>query len=84
MNHSKCPPCHNECDKGRPCPAETHPAYEHWEKWFPKHGIEPSRFIFSRSSHGKAYRAGYDAGINDAKKVVRDGEEWKLWDTDQA
>ncbi len=40
--------------------------------------------MFSRSSHGKAYRAGYDAGINDAKKVVRDGEEWKLWDTDQA
>ena len=30
------------------------------------------------------WQSGYDAGIEDAKKVVRDGEEWKLWDTDQA
>jgi LPS sulfotransferase NodH len=79
-----CPPCHGECNQGRACPAETHPAYEHWQKWFPKQGIQPSRFIFSRTSHGKAYRAGYDAGMEDAKKVVKDGEEWKLWDTDQA
>jgi hypothetical protein len=40
--------------------------------------------MFSRSSHGKAYRAGYDAGIEDAKKIVKGGEEWKLLDNDQA
>jgi hypothetical protein len=92
MNTPSCPPCHGECNHGRTCPAEMHPAYEHWEKWFPTHGIvplrkfqvKPSRFIFSRTRNGKAYRAGYDAAMADTKKIVKDGEEWKLWGNDQA
>lgn len=81
---NQCPPCHGQCDQGRPCPAEHHPAYETYEKWFPDHGIKPSRFMFSRSSHGKAYRAGWDAALEHAKQIVKGGEEWKLLDNDQA
>ena len=86
MNRPSCPPCHGDCHQGRTCPAENHPAYETWKKWYETitNDIKASRFMFSRSSHGKAYRAGYDAGIEEAKKVVKGGEEWKLWDTDQA
>lgn len=40
--------------------------------------------MFSRSSHGKAYRAGWDAALEHAKQIVKGGEEWKLWDNDQA
>jgi hypothetical protein len=38
--------------------------------------------MFSRSSHGRAYRAGYDAGFAAALKTK--GDEWKLLDNDQA
>ena len=86
MNRFSCPPCHGECNQGRTCPAENHPAYETWKKWHESIStdIKASKFMFSRSSHGKAYRAGYDAGIEDAKKIVKGGEEWKLLDNDQA
>lgn len=31
-----------------------------------------------------AFTAGWKAGMSDAKKTVREGEEWKLLDNDQA
>ena len=81
-----CPPCHGECNQGITCPAEIHPAYDAWAKWYEelKIDIKATRFMLSRSSYGRAFRAGYDAGMEDAKKVVKSGEEWKLWDNDQA
>jgi len=68
-----CPPCHNECNQGRSCPAEFHPAYESWEKWFLKlkTGLKATRFMFAKSANGRAYRAGWD----DAHK--KPNESWK-------
>lgn len=81
-----CPPCHGDCNQGRACPAESHPAYDAWANYYKslQIDIKATKFMFARSSHGRAYRAGYDAGMDDAKKVVKSGEEWKLWDNDQA
>ena len=57
-----------------------------WAKWYEelKIDIKANKFMFSRSSYGRAFRAGYDAAMSDAKKIVKDGEEWKLWGNDQA
>lgn len=79
-----CPPCHGECDKGKPCPAEFHPGYESWSEYYKslKIDIQASRFMYARSSYGRAYRAGYDAGFKAAKKSISD--DWKLLDNDQA
>lgn len=79
-----CPPCHGDCNQGRTCPAESHPAYEAWADYYKslQIDIKATRFMFSRSSHGRAYRAGYDAGFQAAKKPS--GNEWKLLDNDQA
>jgi hypothetical protein len=38
--------------------------------------------MYARSSYGRAYRAGYDAGLKAAKKPSSD--DWKLLDNDQA
>lgn len=77
-----CPPCHGFCDQGRTCPAEFHPAYDSWKAWFVtiKTGIEANRFMFVKSSHGKAYRAGWDAATNHQK----DNDSWKTFTNDQA
>ena len=86
MNSPSCPPCHGECNQGRTCPAEMHPAYDAWAKWYEelKIDIKANKFMFSRSFYGRAFRAGYDAAMADTKKIVKDGEEWKLWGNDQA
>lgn len=68
-----CPPCHNECNQGRSCPAEFHPAYESWVNWFLKlkTDIKATRFMFAKSANGRAYRAGWE----DAHK--KPNESWK-------
>ena len=68
-----CPPCHNECNQGRSCPAEFHPAYESWVNWFLKlqTGIKATRFMFAKSANGRAYRAGWDAAHK------KPNESWK-------
>jgi len=76
----KCPPCHGDCSQGRRCPAENHPAYESWVEWVKKTGagISLNRFVFTRSSHGQAFRSGWDA----RNKTGED--EWKKHTNDQA
>jgi hypothetical protein len=82
-----CPPCHGECRVGKKCPAENHPAFDNWVKWAKSsvgEGYSFDRFTFTRSSHGQAFRSGWDAGFAYAKEIVKGGEEWKLLDNDQA
>jgi len=74
----KCPPCHGECNQGRSCPAENHPAYESWMAWAKNVGVSLNRFVFTRSSHGQAFRAGWDA------KGKTGEDEWKKHTNDQA
>jgi len=86
MNKPSCPPCHGDCHQGRICPAKIGPAFASWVKWRKrqKETISVSYFNFLMSISGRSYRAGYDAGMNEAKKIVKGGEEWKLLDNDQA
>ena len=82
-----CPPCHGDCNRGKPCPAEGHIAFDSWVQWAKQsvgEGYSFTRMTFTRSSHGQAFRAGWEAGYAHAKKFVQGGEEWKLLDNDQA
>ncbi len=71
-----CPPCHGECNQGRTCPAESHPAYESWVNWFLqlKTDIKATRYMFAKSANGRAYRAGWDAA-NNRPQVNKDTHE---------
>ncbi len=75
-----CPPCHGECNQGRSCPAEFHPAYESWANWVfaMQSGIEATKLVFAKSVSGKTFRAGWDA----ARRPPPD--EWKKQNNDQA
>ena len=86
MNSLSCPPCTGECNQGRVCPARISPAFSSWVKWRKrkKETISVSYLHFLMSISGRSYRAGYDAAMADTKKIVKDGEEWKLWGNDQA
>lgn len=72
-----CPPCHGECDQGRSCPAEFHPAYESWVNWFLKlkTDIKATRFMFAKSANGRAYRAGWDAAHKKSNESWKDNND---------
>lgn len=51
-----------------------------WEAFARLQGLNPK----SKGHFYMAFIAGWQAGMNDAKKTVKEGEEWKLLDNDQA
>lgn len=51
-----------------------------WEAFARLQGLNPK----SKGHFYTAFVAGWKAGMNDAKKTVKEGEEWKLLDNDQA
>jgi hypothetical protein len=51
-----------------------------WEAFAKLQGLNPN----TKGHFYMAFTAGWKAGMNDAKKTVKEGEEWKLLDNDQA
>ncbi len=51
-----------------------------WEAFAKLQGLNPN----TKGHFYVAFIAGWKAGMNDAKKTVKEGEEWKLLDNDQA
>ena len=51
-----------------------------WEAFARLQGLNPK----SKGHFYMAFVAGWQAAMNDAKKTVKEGEEWKLLDNDQA
>ena len=51
---NSCPPCHGECNYGKLCPAESHPAYDAWADYYKslQIDIKATRFMFARSWDG--------------------------------